>query len=54
VHLTIRTSLQTIWLALWDEERQRLVTFYEALQTQRFAPTLASNRLSYEDQTGQP
>jgi omega-6 fatty acid desaturase (delta-12 desaturase) len=54
VHLTIRTSLQTIWLALWDEERQRLVTFYEALQAHRFAPALASNRLSYEDQAGQP
>lgn len=32
VHLTILSSLQTAWLALWDEEQRRLVTFGEALQ----------------------
>jgi omega-6 fatty acid desaturase (delta-12 desaturase) len=32
VHLTLRTSLNTIWLTLWDEKRQRLITFNEALQ----------------------
>ncbi len=38
VHLTLRTSLQTVWLALWDEEGERLVTFREALAAQRQAP----------------
>lgn len=32
VHLTIGSSLRTVSLALWDEEKQRLVTFREALQ----------------------
>jgi omega-6 fatty acid desaturase (delta-12 desaturase) len=31
VHLTLRSSLKTIWLTLWDENRQRLITFREAL-----------------------
>lgn len=31
-HLTIGSSLRTVSLALWDEEKQRLVTFREALQ----------------------
>lgn len=31
-HLTIGKSLRTVSLALWDEEKQRLVTFREALQ----------------------
>lgn len=30
--LSIRSSLQTIYLTLWDEKRQRLVTFREAQQ----------------------
>jgi omega-6 fatty acid desaturase (delta-12 desaturase) len=30
--LTIASSLRTTWLALWDEKRQRLVTFREAWQ----------------------
>ena len=44
VRLTIGSSLQTVWLVLWDEERDRLVTFREALQAKRAsvtAPTLA-------------
>lgn len=35
VRLTIASSLQTIWLVLWDEKRSRLVTFHEALQGKR-------------------
>lgn len=31
-HLTVRSSLKTIGLALWDEERRRLVTFGEVLR----------------------
>lgn len=38
VHLTLRTSLSTIWLTLWDENNQRLVTFSEALQAASNAP----------------
>lgn len=38
VHLTPRTSLQTLWLALWDEKSQRLVTFREAVALARNAP----------------
>ncbi|MEZ4862047.1 MAG: fatty acid desaturase [Caldilineaceae bacterium] len=34
VQLTLRSSLKTLSLALWDEERQRLVTFREAVQMQ--------------------
>jgi omega-6 fatty acid desaturase (delta-12 desaturase) len=30
--LTLVSSLKTTWLALWDEERSRLVTFREALR----------------------
>ena len=44
VRLTIGGSLQTVWLVLWDEERERLVTFREALEAKRAsvtAPTLA-------------
>jgi omega-6 fatty acid desaturase (delta-12 desaturase) len=33
--LTIKTSLKTAWLALWDEHRHRLVTFREALRSKR-------------------
>jgi omega-6 fatty acid desaturase (delta-12 desaturase) len=33
VHLTIKSSFQTAWLALWDEERRLLVSFQEALQS---------------------
>jgi omega-6 fatty acid desaturase (delta-12 desaturase) len=35
VRLTIASSLQTMWLVLWDEKRKRLVTFDEALQAAR-------------------
>jgi omega-6 fatty acid desaturase (delta-12 desaturase) len=41
VRLTLRSSLQTIWLVLWDEERRCLVTFREALQPRRSAATLS-------------
>ena len=34
VKLTVRSSLRTVNLSLWDEQRQRLVTFREALQAQ--------------------
>ncbi len=37
VHLTIKSSLSTIWLALWDEEQRRLVTFREAWQARQAA-----------------
>jgi omega-6 fatty acid desaturase (delta-12 desaturase) len=47
VHLTIRTSLQTVWLTLWDENQQRLVTFKEALQSEPVMPSaLGVNPLS--------
>jgi omega-6 fatty acid desaturase (delta-12 desaturase) len=39
VRLTIGSSLKTIWLVLWDEERRCLVTFSEALQAKRGAAT---------------
>lgn len=32
VHLTLKSSLQTVWLTLWDEEQERLISFREALQ----------------------
>jgi omega-6 fatty acid desaturase (delta-12 desaturase) len=35
VRLTLGSSLKTIWLVLWDEERRCLVTFREALQAKR-------------------
>ena len=35
--LTLASSLRTIWLVLWDEERRCLVTFQEALQNKRAA-----------------
>lgn len=31
VHLTLRSSLETVTLALWDEEQRQLVTFRDAL-----------------------
>jgi acyl-lipid omega-6 desaturase (Delta-12 desaturase) len=37
--LTIASSLRTTWLALWDEKRQRLVTFREAWQMKDRAVT---------------
>ncbi len=37
VRLTIASSLQTIWLVLWDEEHKRLVTFREALKAKPHA-----------------
>lgn len=33
--LTIASSIKTIWLTLWDEERRCLVTFQEAIQARR-------------------
>lgn len=41
VQLTIRSSLSTVNLTLWDEEHQRLVTFREALQAKQLATSLA-------------
>lgn len=35
VHLTLRSSLATVWLALWDENKHQLVTFRQALQGQK-------------------
>jgi omega-6 fatty acid desaturase (delta-12 desaturase) len=34
VRLTLASSLQTVWLSLWDEQNNRLVTFREARQAQ--------------------
>jgi len=34
VHLTLKSSLQTVWLVLWHEKERRLVSFREALQTE--------------------
>ena len=34
VQLTLRSSLQTVWLSLWDEDRRLLVSFRDALQSQ--------------------
>jgi omega-6 fatty acid desaturase (delta-12 desaturase) len=34
VRLTLASSLDAVWLALWDEERNRLVTFREAMRLQ--------------------
>lgn len=42
--LSIRSSLQTIYLTLWDEKRQRLVTFREAHQLYRsLAPVITTS-----------
>lgn len=41
VQLTLRSSLSSIHLTLWDEERQRLITFREALQTKQLATVIA-------------
>jgi omega-6 fatty acid desaturase (delta-12 desaturase) len=41
VHLTLTSSLRTVWLALWDEERRRLVTFREAFQIKQAIATVA-------------
>jgi omega-6 fatty acid desaturase (delta-12 desaturase) len=40
VHLTLASSLKTIYLALWDENKRRLVTFREATQAQLAQTTL--------------
>ncbi len=37
VNLTLRSSLKTVLLALWDEDQRRLVTFREALRARRGA-----------------
>jgi hypothetical protein len=42
VRLTIGSSLKTIWLVLWDEERRCLVTFSEALQAKRSAASVST------------
>lgn len=41
VQLTLRTSLETVNLTLWDEEHQRLVTFREASQAKQLATSIA-------------
>jgi len=41
VQLTIRSSLSTTSLTLWDEEHQRLVTFREALAARQLATSIA-------------
>ncbi len=41
VQMTIRSSISTVNLTLWDEERQRLVTFREALQAKQLAASPA-------------
>ena len=46
VHLSIRSSMKTMWLTLWDEEHQRLVTFHEALQTDSSAVKVSGPSLS--------
>lgn len=43
-HLTIRSSLQTLWLTLWDEDQQRLVSFQEALQTKNLVAASSFTR----------
>ena len=43
VQLTLRNSLQTTWLALWDERQRRLVTFREAWQA-RMLPTASESQ----------
>lgn len=35
VHLTLKNSLQTMWLSLWHEKERRLVSFREALQLEQ-------------------
>ena len=42
VRLTLRSSLQTLWLTLWDEKQRRLVSFQDALQP---APAIAQQPL---------
>lgn len=37
VRLTIASSIKTIWLVLWDEERRCLVSFQEAFRTRQAA-----------------
>ena len=37
VQLTLRSSLSTVSLALWDEDRQRLITFREAARAKQLA-----------------
>jgi len=41
VQLTIRNSLSSVNLTLWDEERQRLITFRDALQAKQLATVIA-------------
>ncbi|MEZ4682029.1 MAG: fatty acid desaturase, partial [Caldilineaceae bacterium] len=41
VQLTLRNSISTVNLTLWDEERQRLITFREASQAKQLATSLA-------------
>jgi len=41
--LTLYSSLQTVWLVLWDEERRRLITFREMFQ--QLATTQQSAKL---------
>ena len=51
VRLTIGSSLKTIWLVLWDEERRCLVTFQEAMQNKRAAVANTGYVKLYLDKT---
>jgi acyl-lipid omega-6 desaturase (Delta-12 desaturase) len=44
VHLTLKSSLQTVWLTLWNEQQRRLVSFREALQTEQSIGRHSSTR----------
>jgi omega-6 fatty acid desaturase (delta-12 desaturase) len=46
VHLTLRSGLKTIWLTLWDEQRQRLITFNELVHADMHATEAADSVLS--------
>lgn len=46
VHLTLSSSVKTVWLTLWDENRQRLVTFSEALQSDSHAADASGSIVS--------
>jgi len=46
VQLTLKSSLQTAWLTLWDEKQRKLVTLREALDTIATVPPTFLNPLS--------
>ena len=41
--LTLWSSLQTVRLSLWDEQRRRLVTFREAMQMKQARQAVATS-----------